>query len=90
MFEFYLRQKRKQPFLKTAQEFGVNIHCQGGASSLKIILNFAEFLFLLKSKSITSEFKVARSDFSVMKPSDFKVTVYLKRCLAYKRCRASG
>lgn len=55
MFALYLRQKGKQPFLKTAQEFGVNIHCKGNASLWSIILNFAEFLSSLKSKNITSE-----------------------------------
>ena len=48
---------KKGTSLKIAPEFGVNIHCQGSAFLLSIILNFAEFLLLLKSENITLEVK---------------------------------
>ena len=55
----HLLKKGNSP-LKIALEFGVNIHCQGSASLLSIILNIAEILFVLKFKNITPEVKIAR------------------------------
>ena len=48
----HLCQRSEQPFLEFAPEFGLNNHCL-----LSIILNIAEFLFLLKSEHITLEVK---------------------------------